>query len=67
MTIPGFVLKGALEKAGAYVGGPLGAAIGGLAATTALTTKEFAETSELIADGQVSFDDIIRLTTALEG
>ena len=67
MAVPGFVVKGVFERAGAYVGGPLGAAIGGLAATSALAEKEAFEVGEKIADGNATFSDIFRLTAALEG
>ena len=46
MTIPDFVLKGAFSKAGKFVGGPLGAAIGSLAATSAVLEREAFEVGE---------------------
>ncbi|MDR6539337.1 hypothetical protein [Variovorax soli] len=67
MTIPDFVLKGAFSKAGKFVGGPLGAAIGSLAATSAVLEREAFEVGEKIADGEATFRDIARLTAALEG
>ena len=66
MAIPNFVIKSALEKAGNYVGGPFGAALGGLVGTTTATTIEISELGQKIANGNATFHDIIRATTALE-
>ena len=67
MPVPGFVVKGVFERAGAYVGGSLGSAIGGLAATSAVAEMEAFEVGEKIANGDATFSDIFRLTAALEG
>lgn len=67
MTVPVSVVNAALRQAGSYIGGPFGAALGGLVGTTVVTTIEVSELGQKLANGNASFNDIIRATVALEG
>lgn len=66
MDVPNIVICAAFTRMGNWVGGPVGAGIGALTATTAFATRELSELAVRINEGRVSFHDIWRATTAVE-
>ena len=67
MTIPTSVIKFGFEKAGAFLGGPIGAAVAGLAATSAFATAEISSLAEKLADGTATSQDIVSAMVGIEG